>query len=125
MIDFVWDGKGRWHEWTDVLFCCGARLDFNVGKIHVKDQFVWDVGDPSATPEEFAKVTCKDLKLPSRCIPEIAYQIREQVMQLKKAGRKGGVSFMILSEFKPSFEHTGVCWNLASTPEAFPLLHFE
>ena len=50
---------------------------------------MWDVGDPSATPEEFAKVTCKDLKLPSSCIPEIAYQIREQVLQLKKAGKKG------------------------------------
>lgn len=71
--------------------CCiwHCRLNFHLGQIHVKDQFVWDLADPDANPEAFAEVMCKDLELPRQFVPEIACRIREQIIELKKNGPSG------------------------------------
>ncbi|GMH36281.1 hypothetical protein BSKO_04149 [Bryopsis sp. KO-2023] len=65
------------------------KLNFNIGKTHVEDQFLWNVEDPDADPEAFAAVMCEDLKLPRTFMPEIACRIREQIVEYRKKGSPG------------------------------------
>lgn len=68
-----------------------CRLNFQLGKIWVKDQFLWDVADPDANPEAFAEVMCKDLKLPRKFVPEISCRIREQIIDHRANRKKGAL----------------------------------
>lgn len=68
------------------------KLNFNIGKTHVEDQFLWNVGDPDADPETFAAVMCEDLKLPRAFMPEIACRIREQIIECRKRSGSAGPS---------------------------------
>lgn len=43
------------------------------------DQFLWDLGNPNANPEQFAAQVARDLGLEGAWALEIACQLREQV----------------------------------------------
>lgn len=50
-----------------------------MGTTRFRDQFIWDVNSPSASPEEFALQLGKDLSLDPAIVVEVACAIREQV----------------------------------------------
>lgn len=67
------------------------RLDFRVGDIYVQDQFVWDISNNNANPEQYATTFCNDLGLSHTIAPMIAWHIRDQVYKYKRAPRGKGM----------------------------------
>ena len=68
-----------------------CRLDFAVGVTRFTDQFVWDVNNPSASPELFAAQLARDVGLEGTLTVEVACKLREQVGHSTacSAGRHG------------------------------------
>lgn len=55
------------------------RLSFDVEHYKVVDFFLWDVKDPSLTPEQFAILTCQELELPVGYTSNIVNAIKSQL----------------------------------------------
>lgn len=55
------------------------RLSFDVEHTKVVDFFLWDVTDPSLTPEQFAIMTCQELELPVGYTSNIVNAIKSQL----------------------------------------------
>ncbi|KAI8993356.1 hypothetical protein BDB01DRAFT_776042 [Pilobolus umbonatus] len=56
------------------------RLDLENEGYKIRDTFTWNMNESTITPEQFAEVTCEDLRLPvSVFVPLIASSIKEQV----------------------------------------------
>ncbi|GMM51448.1 Sfh1 protein [Starmerella bacillaris] len=55
------------------------RLSFDVEHYKVVDFFLWDVKDPSLTPEQFAIMTCQELELPVGYTSNIVNAIKSQL----------------------------------------------
>lgn len=66
------------------------RLDLQLGSVHLQDQFVWDVSNPDACPEQFAGLLCKELGLDTAWCKELAWHIRDQVYKYKRTHKKIG-----------------------------------
>lgn len=50
------------------------------GSTLLQDQLAWDVNNPQADPEAFAKTMCQELDLEGAFVPLIAWHIRAQVL---------------------------------------------
>ncbi|KAJ3251677.1 SWI SNF, matrix associated, actin dependent regulator of chromatin, sub b, member 1 [Boothiomyces macroporosus] len=61
------------------------RLDINVGKVHLRDRFEWDLAS-TLNPEDFATNLVADLRLGGEFISLISHSIREQIHQFKQNG---------------------------------------
>ncbi|CAK5281843.1 unnamed protein product, partial [Mycena citricolor] len=61
------------------------RLDVTVGSMKLDDQFEWDLDNPDASPEEFARIYTQDLGLSGEFRTAIAHLIREQVVAHQKS----------------------------------------
>jgi hypothetical protein len=55
------------------------QLALRVDNTYLRDQFEWDALNATHTPEEYAKLMVKDLKLRAEFAPLIAHSIREQI----------------------------------------------
>ncbi|KAI9480667.1 MAG: hypothetical protein EXX96DRAFT_521933 [Benjaminiella poitrasii] len=56
------------------------RLDVENEGYKIKDTFTWNMNETSVTPDQFAEITCEDLRLPvSVFAPLIANSIRDQI----------------------------------------------
>ncbi|KNC22986.1 hypothetical protein FF38_03818, partial [Lucilia cuprina] len=55
------------------------RLSFDVENFKVTDFFLWNVKDPSLTPEQFAIMTCQELELPVGYTSNIVNAIKAQL----------------------------------------------
>lgn len=58
---------------TSVMF---FQLEVRVADLVLQDRFLWDINDPGANPEAFAKTTVSDLGLPLDFVPAISLSIR-------------------------------------------------
>eukprot|EP01135_Chromosphaera_perkinsii_P007907 Nk52_evm1s1051 gene=Nk52_evmTU1s1051 len=65
------------------------KLNVRVGVESLEDQFEWDLTDPENSPEEFARILCKDLNLGGEFCTAIAHSIREQLAWHNKAFLQG------------------------------------
>lgn len=65
------------------------RLSLNVGAISLRDQFEWDINNPTNSPELFARSMCVDLGLPREFEVAISAAIRSQVMEYRLAAMQG------------------------------------
>ncbi|KAI8644192.1 hypothetical protein BD408DRAFT_413851 [Parasitella parasitica] len=58
------------------------RLDLENDGYKIRDTFTWNMNESSITPEQFAEITCQDLRLPTAVFSSlISTNIREQVQQ--------------------------------------------
>lgn len=55
------------------------RLSFDVENFKVVDFFLWNVNEPSLTPEQFAIITCQELELPVGYTSNIVNAIKSQL----------------------------------------------
>ena len=55
------------------------KLEIRVGHQILRDQFEWDMGEPTNDPETFAQSMCADMGLGPEYVTEIAQTIREQL----------------------------------------------
>lgn len=76
--------------------CIIFRLDFRVGDLYIQDQFVWDMGNPEANPELFARVYCEDLNLDCQIASRIAWHIREQLYKIKRSHKSKGAELVLI-----------------------------
>ena len=68
-------------ELSDIkLFYDIFQLNIHVGNISLNDQFEWDMGDKSNSPEETATKLCSELGLGGEFVTAIAYSIRGQLL---------------------------------------------
>lgn len=56
------------------------QIRASVGEVVVTDKILWDIGNQTNSPEEFAYELCSDLGLNGEFACKIAHQIREQVL---------------------------------------------
>jgi hypothetical protein len=56
-----------------------VKLSVRVGRVVLKDQFEWDVGNEDNSPEGFAETLSADLGLSRNFVPAIAHGVREQL----------------------------------------------
>ncbi|KAE8230509.1 hypothetical protein CF326_g4493 [Tilletia indica] len=61
------------------------KLDITVGNMNLIDQFEWDLGDSTSSPEQFAEIFTADLGLSGEFKTAIAHQIREQITVFLKS----------------------------------------
>lgn len=61
------------------------KLNITIGKHQLIDQFEWDINCPLNSPEEFARLTAKELSLSGEFTSAIAHSIREQCQVYTKA----------------------------------------
>eukprot|EP00854_Cymbomonas_tetramitiformis_P029271 gene29271-36430_t len=61
------------------------QLDFRLGSVYIKDQFMWDVFNPDCDPESFAAMFCKDLKLDAALLTPLTHEIRWQIFTVVKS----------------------------------------
>ncbi|CEP15818.1 hypothetical protein [Parasitella parasitica] len=58
------------------------RLDLENDGFKVRDTFTWNMNESSITPEQFADITCQDLRLPTTVFSSlISASIKEQVQE--------------------------------------------
>lgn len=57
------------------------RLNLDVEHFKVTDFFLWNVNEPSLTPEQFAIITCQDLDLPVGYTSTISNAIKAQITE--------------------------------------------
>lgn len=65
------------------------RLAMMVGAVSLRDQFEWDINNPTNSPEMFARSMCVDLGLPREFEVSIAAAIRAQVQEYRLAALQG------------------------------------
>lgn len=90
------DACAEWSEYTAMVRAVGGaehfngitgiiRLDMIVGLLQVQDRLEWDLGSGTKMePESFARHYAYELALPQEFIPIIAFDIREQVYNLRR-----------------------------------------
>ena len=61
------------------------KLNITIGKHQYIDQFEWDINNSANSPEEFARMTAKEMSLTGEFTSAIAHSIREQCQPLTKA----------------------------------------
>ncbi|KAF1805998.1 hypothetical protein FB192DRAFT_1270447 [Mucor lusitanicus] len=58
------------------------RLDLEIDGYKIRDTFTWNMNESSITPEQFADITCEDLRLPPTVFSHlIAASIKEQIQE--------------------------------------------
>ncbi len=55
------------------------RLEVRLNNLILRDQFMWDINNPSNSPEQFASTLIADLGLGSEFFLPVAHSIREQI----------------------------------------------
>ncbi len=55
------------------------KLEIRINNLLLRDQFMWDINNPSNSPEAFASTLIADLGLGSEFFLPIAHSIREQI----------------------------------------------
>eukprot|EP00842_Homolaphlyctis_polyrhiza_P006213 jgi/Hompol1/6593/HPOL_003154-RA len=61
------------------------KLNIQVGKMHLRDRFEWDLAS-SLSPETFAQLLVRDLRLGGEFVQLIAFSIREQLHRIRRDG---------------------------------------
>ena len=56
-----------------------VKLEIRINNFLLRDQFLWDISNPSNSPEAFASTLVADLGLGSEFYLPIAHSIREQI----------------------------------------------
>ncbi|KAG2234091.1 hypothetical protein INT48_000268 [Thamnidium elegans] len=57
-----------------------VRLDVENDGYKIRDTFTWNINESTITPDQFAEITCEDLRLPvSIFVPLIATSIKDQI----------------------------------------------
>ncbi|ODV90682.1 hypothetical protein CANCADRAFT_109342 [Tortispora caseinolytica NRRL Y-17796] len=69
------------------------KLDITVGNQNLVDQFEWDINNPVNSPEEFAKLMCRELALVAEFETAVAHSIREQCQLYTKSLFLAGYAF--------------------------------
>ncbi|KAF8504199.1 hypothetical protein BU17DRAFT_30164, partial [Hysterangium stoloniferum] len=101
------------------------KLDILVGTMKLDDQFEWDLGCTTNSPEEFAACYAADLGLPGEFTTAVAHQIREQVYAYRKS-----VSGQPLDDddlrpnFLPTVTHSTVARSIDAASAHMPLLNY-
>lgn len=105
------------------------QLDILVGTMKLDDQFEWDVGCTTNSPEAFATLYTTELGLPGEFTTAIAHQIREQVHAYRKTLSLLGAGHPADDDdLRPTFLPPVTCANVARTVDVasahMPLLNY-
>ncbi|KAL9542957.1 hypothetical protein MBANPS3_008351 [Mucor bainieri] len=58
------------------------RLDLEIDGYKIRDTFTWNMNESSITPEQFADITCEDLRLPPTIFSHlVSASIKEQIQE--------------------------------------------
>ena len=58
------------------------ELDVRIDNICLKDNFEWDISNNENSPEDFAIALVNDMGLSTEFIPQIVFQIKDQVIYI-------------------------------------------
>ena len=83
------------------------RVEFETDTHRIRDCFVWNLNEDLIQPEEFAKIFCQDLDLPSVPWQEtVANQIRAQ---LEDHEGVASMDFEVVDPYSPGDEEVPEC----------------
>ncbi|KAF8462473.1 hypothetical protein JB92DRAFT_2838989 [Gautieria morchelliformis] len=105
------------------------KLDILVGSMKLEDQFEWDVGCATNSPEQFATLYTTELGLPGEFTTAIAHQIREQVHAYRKTVALLGAGHVaddddLRPAFLPPVTRGSVARTVETASAHMPLLNY-